>query len=89
MAQMTAVQASGPGSEFETVTRAVPEPGANTVRIKVQACGVCHSDAFVKKGLPDQVTRYRPQIPAGNHDKTGKRSIEETSSGGSHHTRTA
>ena len=50
MAQMTAVQISGPGGTFETVNRQVPEPGPDTVRIKIQACGVCHSDVFVKEG---------------------------------------
>jgi D-arabinose 1-dehydrogenase-like Zn-dependent alcohol dehydrogenase len=50
MAQMTAVQVSGPGGAFEVVKRALPEPGPNTVRITVQACGVCHSDLFVKEG---------------------------------------
>ncbi len=50
MSQMTAVQVSGPGGPFEVVKRAVPEPGANMVRIKIQACGICHSDAFVKEG---------------------------------------
>ena len=51
MAQMTSVQVSGPGGSFEVVKRTVPEPGPNTVRIKIQACGVCHSDVFVKEGL--------------------------------------
>jgi D-arabinose 1-dehydrogenase-like Zn-dependent alcohol dehydrogenase len=50
MAQMTAVQISRPGAPFEVVAREIPEPGPNTVRIKVQACGVCHSDLFVKEG---------------------------------------
>ncbi|MBI5776359.1 MAG: alcohol dehydrogenase catalytic domain-containing protein [Nitrospirae bacterium] len=50
MAQMTAVQLSGPGTAFEVVKRSVPEPWPGTVRIKVQACGVCHSDVFVKEG---------------------------------------
>lgn len=50
MSQMTAVQVSGPGGVFEVVKRAVPEPEPNTVRIKIQACGVCHSDVFVKEG---------------------------------------
>lgn len=50
MSQMTAVQVSGLGGGFEVVKRGVPEPGPNTVRIKIQACGVCHSDAFVKEG---------------------------------------
>ena len=50
MAQMTAVQISRPGAPFEVVKREVPEPGPNQVRIKVEACGVCHSDVFVKEG---------------------------------------
>jgi len=50
MSQMTAVQVSGPGGAFEVVKRTVPEPRPHTVRIKIQACGVCHSDAFVKEG---------------------------------------
>jgi D-arabinose 1-dehydrogenase-like Zn-dependent alcohol dehydrogenase len=50
MSQMTAVQVSGPGGAFETVNRQVPEPGPHTVRVKIQACGVCHSDVFVKEG---------------------------------------
>ena len=50
MSQMTAVQISGPGGAFETVNRQVPEPGPHTVRIKIEACGVCHSDVFVKEG---------------------------------------
>ena len=37
MAQMTAVQVSGPGGAFAVVKLAVPEPGPNTVRIKIQA----------------------------------------------------
>lgn len=50
MAQMTAVLISRPGAPFEVVTREVPAPGPNQVRITVQACGVCHSDVFVKEG---------------------------------------
>jgi len=50
MPQMTAVQISRPGAPFEVVAREVPEPGPNQVRIRVQACGVCHSDLFVKEG---------------------------------------
>jgi len=50
MAQMTAVQISRPGGPFEVVKREVPGPGPNQVRLKVQACGICHSDMFVKEG---------------------------------------
>ena len=50
MPQMTAVQISRPGAPFEVVKREIPKPAPNAVRIKVQACGVCHSDVFVKEG---------------------------------------
>ncbi|BFU92413.1 MAG: putative oxidoreductase, Zn-dependent and NAD(P)-binding [Nitrospira sp.] len=50
MPQMTAIQISSPGAPFEAVKREIPAPGANQVRIRVQACGVCHSDVFVKEG---------------------------------------
>jgi D-arabinose 1-dehydrogenase-like Zn-dependent alcohol dehydrogenase len=50
MAQMTAVQVSRPGAAFEVVQREVPAPGPNQVRLKVEACGICHSDLFVKEG---------------------------------------
>ena len=50
MPHMTAVQICFPGGAFEVVKREIPTPGANQVRIKVQACGVCHSDVFVKEG---------------------------------------
>ncbi len=51
MAQMTAVQIPRAGGAFEVVKREVPAPGPKQVRIKVQACGICHSDVFVKEGL--------------------------------------
>jgi D-arabinose 1-dehydrogenase-like Zn-dependent alcohol dehydrogenase len=50
MTQMTAVQIGRAGAPFEVVKRELPTPGPNHVRIKVQACGVCHSDVFVKEG---------------------------------------
>ena len=46
MATMRAVQVSRPGGPFEMVERPIPEPGAGSVRIKVRACGICHSDAL-------------------------------------------
>ena len=48
---MKVAQISKPGAGLEIVEREIPEPGAGQVRIKVQACGVCHSDVFVKEGL--------------------------------------
>ena len=50
IATMKVAQISKPGADFEIVDREIPEPGAGQVRIKVQACGVCHSDVFTKEG---------------------------------------
>jgi alcohol dehydrogenase, propanol-preferring len=49
MPKMRAVQVSKP-NVLEVVEREVPTPGANQVRVKVEACGVCHSDEFVRSG---------------------------------------
>ena len=49
-APMKAAQIPKPGADFEIVEREIPEPGAGEVLIKVQACGVCHSDVFTKEG---------------------------------------
>jgi D-arabinose 1-dehydrogenase-like Zn-dependent alcohol dehydrogenase len=48
---MKVVQVSKPGGDFEIVERPVPEPGRTQVRIKVEACGICHSDVLTKEGL--------------------------------------
>jgi len=50
MASMKVAQISAPGGEFEIVEREIPKPAQRQVRIKVQACGICHSDALVKDG---------------------------------------
>jgi len=47
---MRAVQVSYAGGPFELVERALPEPGPGEVRVRVEACGVCHSDASAKQG---------------------------------------
>jgi D-arabinose 1-dehydrogenase-like Zn-dependent alcohol dehydrogenase len=47
---MKAAQISKPGGDFEIVEREIPKPDAGHVLIKVQACGVCHSDVFTKEG---------------------------------------
>jgi D-arabinose 1-dehydrogenase-like Zn-dependent alcohol dehydrogenase len=44
------VGAPAPNGPFEIVERPIPEPGAGTIRSKVLACGICHSDSFVKDG---------------------------------------
>ena len=48
---MKAAQISKAGGDFELVERDIPEPGPGQVRVKVEACGICHSDALVKEGL--------------------------------------
>jgi alcohol dehydrogenase/propanol-preferring alcohol dehydrogenase len=50
-ATMKAAQVTGPGAGFEIVEGEIPEPGPRQVRVKVQACGVCHIDALVVEGL--------------------------------------
>jgi D-arabinose 1-dehydrogenase-like Zn-dependent alcohol dehydrogenase len=50
MAPMKAAQVPKPGGDFEIVEREIPKPQAGHVRVKVQACGICHSDSFTKEG---------------------------------------
>src|ERR1700730_18089014 len=50
IAPIKAAQIPKPGADFEIVEREIPKPSAGQVRIKVQACGVCHSDLFTKEG---------------------------------------
>lgn len=70
---MKAVQISKPGGNFEVVERPIPEPQRGQVRIKVEACGICHSDALVKEGYWPGI-QY-PRVPgheiAGRIDKVG------------------
>jgi D-arabinose 1-dehydrogenase-like Zn-dependent alcohol dehydrogenase len=51
MSKMRAVQISKPNAPFELIEKDIPEPTTGTVRIKIQACGVCHSDSIIKEGL--------------------------------------
>jgi D-arabinose 1-dehydrogenase-like Zn-dependent alcohol dehydrogenase len=70
---MKAVQISKPGGNFEVVERPIPQPGRRQVRIKVEACGICHSDALVKEGHWPGI-QY-PRVPgheiAGRIDAVG------------------
>jgi D-arabinose 1-dehydrogenase-like Zn-dependent alcohol dehydrogenase len=50
MPKMKAVQVPKAGGDFEVVEREIPQPGPGQVRIRVQACGVCHSDVLTKEG---------------------------------------
>ncbi len=71
---MKAVQISKAGGDFELVEREIPQPGPREVRIKVEACGICHSDAFVKEGTFPGITY--PRVPghevAGYIDELGE-----------------
>jgi D-arabinose 1-dehydrogenase-like Zn-dependent alcohol dehydrogenase len=73
MSKMRAMQVSRPDGPFEMVEREIPEPKAGSVRVKVQACGVCHSDSVTKQGLYPGI-EY-PRIPGheivGVVDATG------------------
>ena len=64
---MKVAQISKPGGEFEIVERVIPKPGQGQVRIKVQACGICHSDVLVKEGAWPGI-QY-PRIPG--HEVVG------------------
>lgn len=74
MGFMRAVQVSRPGGDFEVVEREIPEPQRNQVRIRVEACGICHGDVFVKEGFWPKL-QY-PRVPgheiAGYIDKVGE-----------------
>jgi D-arabinose 1-dehydrogenase-like Zn-dependent alcohol dehydrogenase len=67
MGTMRAAQVPGPNGLFEIVDRPISEPGAAAVRIKVLACGICHSDSLTKEGTYPGV-RY-PRVPG--HELAG------------------
>jgi D-arabinose 1-dehydrogenase-like Zn-dependent alcohol dehydrogenase len=73
MATMRVAQVAHPKAPFEIVERPIPEPGTGTVRIKVQACGICHSDVLTKEGHWPGITY--PRVPgheiAGIIDELG------------------
>jgi D-arabinose 1-dehydrogenase-like Zn-dependent alcohol dehydrogenase len=65
--RMKSAQIPGPRADFQIVEREIPEPRAGQVRIKVQACGVCHSDVFTKDNLWPGI-QY-PRVPG--HEVVG------------------
>jgi D-arabinose 1-dehydrogenase-like Zn-dependent alcohol dehydrogenase len=67
MATMQVAQVTSPKGPFEFVERPIPEPAAGWVRIKVQACGVCHSDSVLKEGLFPGISY--PRVPG--HEVAG------------------
>jgi 2-desacetyl-2-hydroxyethyl bacteriochlorophyllide A dehydrogenase len=72
MPKMKAIQVSKPNT-FELVERDLPTPGPGQVRVKVEACGVCHSDMFVRSGaFPGlQLPRVPGHEIAGRVDAVG------------------
>ena len=73
LAPMKVAQISKPGGDFEIVEREIPMPAAGHVRIKVKACGVCHSDVLTREGSWPGI-QY-PRVPghevAGVIDEVG------------------
>ena len=67
MAKMRAFQVSQANGPFELVERDIPEPQAAHVRIKIQACGVCHSDSMTTMGLAPGIVY--PRVPG--HEVVG------------------
>lgn len=66
-APMKVAQIPNPGADFQIVEREIPDPEAGQVRIKVQACGVCHSDVYTKDGLWPGI--QHPRVPG--HEVVG------------------
>jgi D-arabinose 1-dehydrogenase-like Zn-dependent alcohol dehydrogenase len=75
IAPVKAAQIPKPGADFQIVEREIPKPEAGQVLIKVQACGVCHSDVFTKEGAWPGI-QY-PRVPG--HEIAGI--IEEAGAG--------
>lgn len=75
VAPMKAAQIPEPGADFQIVEREIPAPGFGHVRIKVLACGVCHSDVLTKEGSWPGI-QY-PRVPG--HEVVG--SIDEVGDG--------
>lgn len=67
VATMKVAHVPAPGAEFQIIEREIPKPGAGQVRIKVQACGVCHSDVLTKEGTWPGI-QY-PRVPG--HEVVG------------------
>jgi alcohol dehydrogenase len=61
MPKMRVAQIAYAKGPFEIVERDIPEPGAGQMRIKIEACGVCHSDSYTKDGLVPGMTY--PRVP--------------------------
>jgi len=72
MAKMKVAQVPKPGADFEIVEREIPNPTAGHVRIRVQACGICHSDFITRKGsFGHSISRVPGHEVAGVIDDLG------------------
>ena len=69
--KMRVVQIPTANGPFELVDREIPAPSAGMVRVKVQACGICHSDQYAKEGSRPGI-QY-PRIPG--HEIAGNSAI--------------
>src|SRR2546428_12564358 len=73
MPKMKVAQVPKAGADFEIVEREIPQPGPGQVRIRVQACGICHSDMLTKEGVWPGIVY--PRVPghevAGVNDGVG------------------
>jgi D-arabinose 1-dehydrogenase-like Zn-dependent alcohol dehydrogenase len=67
MAKMRAVHVTRSKGPLEVVEREISEPGAGQVRVKVEACGICHSDSMTKEGLWPGI--HYPRVPG--HEVVG------------------
>jgi D-arabinose 1-dehydrogenase-like Zn-dependent alcohol dehydrogenase len=67
MAKMRAAQVRAGKAPFEIVEREIPEPGPGSVRVKVQASGICHSDSLTKEGMWPGIAY--PRVPG--HEVAG------------------
>ena len=68
MSKMKAAQISKADGDWELIEREVPQPNSSEVLVKVEACGICHSDSLVKQGLWPGL-QY-PRVPG--HEVAGR-----------------
>ena len=68
MATYRAMQIPAAGKDFELVSREIPSPGGEDILIKVEACGICHSDQFAREGWWPGITY--PRVPG--HEVVGR-----------------
>jgi D-arabinose 1-dehydrogenase-like Zn-dependent alcohol dehydrogenase len=71
MATNRVIQVPSGGADFETVERELPEPGPRDVRVRVMACGICHSDVMAKEGMSAAYPRVPGHEIAGVVDVVG------------------